>query len=138
MSKSDYLEAAVLAWFRGTTFPAAPTHVYIGLGHTAPDEDGSPVYELGSDGGYERVQYAAADWSAITQVGDAATISNDEPVTWPTATADYSHTATHFLVFDASTSGNLLRSGALATPRLIMDGDVDPTFAPGTLVMSES
>ncbi|MCG3176887.1 MAG: hypothetical protein MOGMAGMI_01851 [Candidatus Omnitrophica bacterium] len=132
---SDYFESAILNWFKGSTFPAAPTNLYASLHSAGPDEDGSPTNELTSDGSYARVAIPVADWSSITQDGGLATITNDEPVVFPTATANYSGTATHFCISDASTSGNLIICGELATPRAILNGDVDPTFAPGSLTV---
>ena len=48
---------------------------------------------------------------------------------FPTATASWG-TATHWAIYDASTSGNLLVHGALATPRVVASGDT-PRIAAG-------
>lgn len=38
---SDYLEDALLGWFKGTAFPTAPATVYIGLFTALPGDTGS-------------------------------------------------------------------------------------------------
>lgn len=113
---------------------SAPT-IYVGLSSTTPTESGGNVTEP-STGSYARVATAAADWNAATDA-DPSVIDNAEPIEFPTATADWAGGAdlTHFVLFDASTSGNVLASGALDTPKPVLDGDTI-SFAAGALDVS--
>ena len=61
-------------------------------------------------------------------------MANDGAVTFPAATASWG-TVTHFGVFDASSTGNLLYWGALTTSKTIGSGDT-ASFAVGTLTVS--
>jgi hypothetical protein len=134
LSKSNYLEEAILNWMKGTTFPAAPTNVYIALYTSDPTDADSGTEVTG--GSYARATFAVGDWSSITQPGGAATISNDVAIAFPTATDNWG-TVTHFGVRSASSGGNLFYHGSLSTPRTILNGDPTPTFASGALVISE-
>jgi hypothetical protein len=58
-------------------------------------------------------------------------MSNDGAITFPTATGNWG-TVTHFGIFDASTSGNLLVWGALAVSKVVNTGDT-ASFATGEL-----
>jgi len=62
-------------------------------------------------------------------------VKNNNPVTFPTATADWLAAAnlTYFLLYDALTSGNALISGALQVAKPVLNGDT-ATFAAGSLV----
>jgi len=113
---------------------SAPT-IYVGLSSTAPTESGGNVTEP-STGSYARVATAASDWNAATNA-DPSVIDNAEPIEFPTATADWLTGAdlTHFVLFDASTSGNVLASGELDTPKPVLDGDTI-SFAAGALDVS--
>jgi len=113
---------------------SAPT-IYVGLSSTTPTESGGNVTEP-STGSYARVATAASDWNAATNA-DPSVIDNAEPIEFPTATADWLTGAdlTHFVLFDASTSGNVLASGELDTPKPVLDGDTI-SFAAGALDVS--
>lgn len=50
-ANSDYIEAALLNWFRGTAFPAPPSAVYVHLSSTEIQEDGTG-YTLPTYTGY--------------------------------------------------------------------------------------
>jgi hypothetical protein len=139
MAKSDYLESAMLSWLKGTSFPAAPTTVYVGLHTAAPDEDASPTNELAATGSYARATITAASgWSAVSDDGSGRSqISNSGAVTFPTPSGNWG-TVTHFSLWSAATSGNMWYWGALGTSRNIQNGDQAPSFAASTLVVKES
>lgn len=117
MSKSNYLEAKLLDHALGTTSYTQPTAQHLAL-HTAnPDEDGSGAELTGT--GYAR---AAVDFNA-TSVGTGT-------ATGPTSAIEFTNSGgspwpqvTHFGVWDASSSGNLLYYGALTTAKTIAAGD---------------
>jgi len=112
---SDYLEDAIINWLRGTTFPAAPTTVYVALFTAAPNDAGGGTEVSG--GGYAR--------TAVTlgaPAGGAGATDNTATVTFPQASASWG-TVTHTAIFDALTAGNLLLHGALAASKAVGDGD---------------
>ena len=57
--------------------------------------------------------------------GSAAsgTSSNDNTVTFPTATADYNAQVTCLAIMNTSTSGNVLFYGSLSVPKTVTTGD---------------
>lgn len=133
MSNSNYLEAAILDWIRGTSFPAAPATVYVGLSTADPTEDGSGLAEPSTGNGYARQAMA---FDAVVQGADAATITNSASVSFGPATASWG-TVTHFAIFDAVTGGNMLRHAALTASRAVASGDT-ATYAAGALTLSQS
>jgi hypothetical protein len=112
---SNYMEDSITAWINGTTFPAAPTNTYVQLYSQDPTDAGSSTGAL-----FTRVTYAATGWTRGT--GGAGTLSNTNVITI-ISSADSAVTASHFAVFDASTSGNLLFYGALSASKSIAIGD---------------
>jgi hypothetical protein len=112
---SNYMEDSITAWINGTTFPAAPTNTYVQLYSQDPTDAGSSTGAL-----FTRVTYAATGWTRGT--GGAGTLSNTNVITI-TSSAGSAVTASHFAVFDASTSGNLLFYGALSASKSIAIGD---------------
>ena len=112
---SNYMEDAITAWINGTTFPSAPTNTYVQLYSQDPTDAGSATGAL-----YTRVTYAASGWTRGT--GGAGTLSNTNAITMQSS-AGSAATASHFAVFDAATSGNLLFHGALSASKSIAIGD---------------
>ena len=111
---SNYLENALVnATLRNTTY-TSPATVYVGLFTTDPTDAGSGTEVSG--GSYARQS------AAFAAPSDGASATSAD-VTFPQATANWG-TVTHFGVFDASSSGNLLYHGALDTSKAIETGDV--------------
>jgi hypothetical protein len=126
-AKSNYLELKVLDHFLGTASTSAPANVYLSL-HTAnPDEDGSGTEVSGN--GYSRniVTFASASG------GSAASNSVEEF----TASGGAFGTVSHFGIWDASSSGNMLYYGELTASKTIADGDT-LRFASGAITISEA
>lgn len=113
---------------------SVPT-IYVGLSSTTPAEDGSNVTEP-SSGSYARKSTAASDWNAATNA-DPSVVTNANAITFTTATGDWLSAAnlTYFVLFDASSGGNVLGSGSLTTAKPVLSGDT-PSFAAGTLSCS--
>lgn len=131
MSKSNYLENALLSHELGHSVWTRPANHYFAL-FTAAPSDGGGGTEI-SGGGYQRKQMAndGSLWSepADGEAANAVGIEFTEPTgSWGTIT--------HFGIFDAASGGNLLRWGALTTPRSISTGFV-PFFPVGSLVITE-
>ena len=115
---SDYMEDAITAWINGSAFPTpAPSATFVQLYNQSPTDAGSATGAL-----YSRTSVASGGWTRGT--GGAGTLSNTGIITI-TSSASSAATATHFGVFDASASGNLIFYGQL-TPsagKVISVGD---------------
>jgi hypothetical protein len=112
---SNYLENALLnATLRNTTY-TSPATVYAGLFTTDPTDAGSGSEVSGS--GYARKAITFAAPSNGVTTNSAAACEFDQ------ATGSWG-TITHFGIFDALTTGNLLYHGALTTSKTIASGDV--------------
>lgn len=109
---TDYMEAAVMNWFRGTNMPAAPANVYVGLFTVAPTDAGGGTEVSG--GGYGRV---AIPWSAIT----GGLIENVNQIAFAVASANWG-TVVAVGLFDAASGGNMVAWGALAANVTVNSG----------------
>lgn len=126
-SFSDYAENKIVDHLTGKTSFTKPT-AYIALFTAAPTDAGGGTEVAGSN--YARVATAASDWNAAS--GGAATNAAD--ITFPTPSGSWG-TVTHFAAFDASTVGNMLWWGDLATSK--SPGSGDPVkFPAGQLTVS--
>jgi hypothetical protein len=139
--KSDYLERALLRHLFRNTALSAPANVYVSL-HTADPTDAASGAEV-SGGSYARVTCTTGTsgtgaGSVFSDPGASGTISttNSSTITFPAPTANWG-TVTHFGIWDAASSGNLLYMGALGTSRTINNGDGAPSFAASALSISE-
>jgi len=129
VSKSDYLELEVLKWCTGQTnaLGTAPTP-YVGLYTTAPTDAGGGTEVSG--GSYARVS-SAGDWAAPA----SGSVTTNAEVAFPTASGSWG-TVVAFGIFDASTSGNLLRWANLSASKAVGSGDT-ARFASGALTFTE-
>ena len=121
MAKSNYLENKVLDHFLGTSSTSAPSNVYVGLFTSDPTDAGSGTEVSGN--GYTR---KVAAFSAAS----SGSTSNSSAIEF-TASGGSFGTVTHFGVFDASSSGNLLYHGALTASKIIADTDTLKISATG-------
>ena len=131
---SDYLEQDLLDLIFNKDAFTGPT-TYVALFTDDPTDAGSGTEVTG--GSYARVLVydngsGSPDWTVATVDAPGWKVVNDDDITFPTATASWG-TITHFAVFDASTSGNLLFHGALDEARVIGTDDVFK-FLAGLLV----
>lgn len=129
-AKTDFLEDRTLdrvlknnAQF-SYTFPAT---TYAALFTADPTDAGTQTSEV-SGNAYTR---QAITWGTIA----SAAVSNSVAVTYTTATGSWG-TVTHVGIMDASTAGNMLYKGALATPTAVGSGD-QVVFPIGTLSVGE-
>lgn len=111
---SDYLENEILDHILGTGAYSSPTAVYVGLSIASFNDDNSGTELTGN--GYARV---AATFAAAA----SGTASSNAAVEFPAATGSWG-TVSHFGIFDASTSGNLLIHGAFTASKVIATGDI--------------
>jgi|SRR5919109_3536417 hypothetical protein len=119
MSASNWLEDAWVKWaFTTTSVPTRPTAWYVSL-HTAdPTDTGGSEVTSGQDSAYARQSVTLATTGTNGQVKNS-TVAN-----FPAAASGSSYTVTHFGVYDASTSGNLLVSGALDISKAVTAGTI--------------
>lgn len=111
---SNYLENAIVnATLRNTSY-TSPATVYVGLFTTDPTDAGTGTEVSGGSYARQSASFAAPSNGASATSAD---------VTFPQATGSWG-TVTHFGVFDASSSGNLMYHGALVTSKTIEIGDV--------------
>lgn len=114
---SNYLEEAILnAVFRGQSF-TPPSSVYVALYVDNPTENDTGTEVSG--GGYERQEVT---FSAPTQDGSRAVISNQTEIVFDVATDDWG-TVTHVGIRDAKDGGNLLYYGELESSREVLESD---------------
>jgi hypothetical protein len=134
---SAYLENKILLWLSGTTFPAAPTNLFLAFFSTNPTDGGATVAGIETDyGSYARTSVAAATLFSAAPTGIPKTLTNVGTVAGPTcATTPSTFPVTGWGLYDAITAGNLLVSGAIGTPFQVIVGQT-PTFAAGALVGS--
>ena len=111
---SDYLENEILDHIlRNAAYTPAST-VYIGLS-TGSFADGNSGTEL-TGNSYAR-QSIAFDASS------GGTTDNTSAIDFPTATGSWG-TVSHWGLFDAATSGNLLIHGAFSVSKTVASGDI--------------
>jgi hypothetical protein len=111
---SNYLENALINVTLRATSYTAPTTVYVALFTTDPTDAGS---------GTECSGTAYARQSATFAAPSNGASSTNADVQFPQAGNSWG-TITHFGIYDALTTGNLLYHGALTTSKVIDTGDV--------------
>lgn len=139
MSKSNTTENDLMQTiFNNVALPSYGTIYYIGL-HTAdPGEAGVQTTNEAAYTDYARVAVArtAGGWSVV---GNAA--SNVAEITFPECNASFSpstETITHVSIGTASSgAGQILYSGALTAPGIIVSALDTPRFPAAALVIQE-
>lgn len=111
---SDYLENEILDHILGTGAYTMPSSVYVGLSTASFNDDNSGT-ELSGSGYTRKVATFAAAASGTT--------SNNAAVEFPAATGSWGDVS-HFGLFDASSSGNLLIHGAFSVSKTVSSGDI--------------
>ena len=111
---SNYLENALInATLRNTTY-TSPATVYAALFTSDPTDAGSGSEVSGGSYSREAIAFGSPSDGVST---------NSSAVEFDQATANWG-TITHFAIFDASSSGNMLYHGALTSSKTIETGDV--------------
>ena len=122
MTMSNYLEDAVANALRGnsagTSF-TAPTHVYVKL-HTGDPGEAGTSNAAGNTTRQEAI-FGASSGGVITTTAD---------VTWTSVST--SETYSHVSLWDNSSAGNCLGSGALTASKAVNSGDTF-TISSGSL-----
>jgi hypothetical protein len=125
---SDYWENKILDHIFGKGSYTPPT-IYVGLSTADPTDAGSGLAEP-SGNGYTRVQTSACDWNAASN----GTLKNSSDIIFNQATGNWG-TITHFALFDAATTGNMLAYGVLSQSKSISESDT-ARFEAGDLQIS--
>lgn len=126
-SISNYLEDELLDHIFNAAYTPVST-VYLALSTADPTDDGSGMAEP-SGNGYARkaITFSAASSRQIDQNAD---------VNFDQASGSWG-TITHWAIFDALTSGNMLAHGALSTSKQVVSGNT-PSVASGEVTISVS
>ena len=111
---SDYLELKVLDHVLSVTAYTMPSNVYVGLSTGSFGDDNSGTELSGNNYTRKEASFSAASSGEITTSGT---------VEFNAATGSWG-AISHFGIFDASTSGNLLIHGAFAAAKTIATGDI--------------
>jgi hypothetical protein len=136
-SATDYWEKRVLDHiFRDQSLGLNATNVWVGLFTAAPSDSAAGTEVSGNS--YARVATnrtaGSTVWNAATGTSPALT-DNTGTITFPTATGSWG-TVTHFGIFDAATTGNLLYWADLTASKAIANGDT-ASFAAGALDITQ-
>ena len=115
-SLADYAENKVLDHLTGKTSYSMPT-AYIALSTTTVTDAGGNVTEP-AGGSYARVTTSGGDWNAAS----SGSTTNAVAITFTTATGTWG-AITDYVVYDASTSGNVIGYGVLDDAQTILSGD---------------
>lgn len=102
---------------RGEAF-TVPSTLYLALFTSDPTDNNITVNEV--SGAWYARQVTGA-WAA--PVGTGNTTSNSNQIQFPAVTGS-SATISHWGIYDASSSGNMLYSGAFTSPKTFNVGDV--------------
>lgn len=131
MPFTTFMDNAVLNEFFGGTNYVPPATVHIGLSTTAPTKASGNVSEP-VGGSYARV--AVTNNATNFPNASGGVKNNGTVITFAEATASWG-TVAHWLIYDASTGGNLLAYGALTASKTIDIGDT-PSFNASTLTLT--
>ena len=127
---STYAERKLLDHvFKNTSYTSP--QAYIGLFTSDPTDSASGTEVSGN--GYARIRIDNK-MSSATANSDNSQITNSSVITFSAASGGAFGTITHIGIFDASSSGNLLAHGALASSKVISDGDTFQINASGLVI----
>lgn len=127
MSKTNYLENAIVNHVLRNTAYTSPTSVHIGLFTAAPGEAGGGTEVSGNAYARQAVTFGAPT--------DGVCL-NTALVQFPIATPSGWGTVTHFAIFDAATGGNMLYHAALGAS-LVVNASTRVEFAIGQISVGE-
>ena len=122
---SDYLELKFLDHFTGTASTSAPSAVYLGLSTGSLGDDNGGTELSGNNYTRKAITFASAS---------SGSIASNASVEFNSATGSWG-VISHFGLYDASSSGNLLFHGAFSASKTIASGDV-LKVASGSLTIS--
>ena len=110
MSLSDYAENEIADWLGGNGAPGANASPYVKLHTGDPGEDGT------ANAATETTRKAFSGGASAGGV-----VTSDAALTWTSVAG--TETYSHISMWDASTAGNCLGSGALGASKAVTAGD---------------
>jgi len=119
MPLTYYTDNALINQLFGNTAYSTPTTYYFGLSTSAPAQGGTGVTEP-SGNGYARV--AVTNNTTNFPAASNGSKTNGTAITFPTSTGSWG-TVSYFVIYDASSAGNLIAYGALNNPQTVSSGD---------------
>lgn len=111
---SDYAENKVLDVLGANATFTAPSNVYLGLSTGSLGDDNSGTELSGNNYSRVSVSFGAAA---------SGTMSNDAAIEFAAATGSWG-SVSHWGLYDAASSGNLLVHGSFSAAKTISSGDV--------------
>lgn len=126
-AKSNYLEGKLIEHVLRNTSYTSPSAVYLSLHTSNPDEDNSGTEVSGNGYSRQAITFGAHSNGACANTSEETF----------TASGGSFGTVSHFGIFDASSSGNLLYYGALTASKVVADGD-SLKFAAGSVTITEA
>ena len=126
MSKTNYLEDALLNHVLRHTAYTSPGTVYLGLYTVSPSETGGGTEVAGGSYARQPVTFGAPSGGSTSNTAD---------VTFPMATAPWG-TVAAFALHDSPTGANILYFADMASPREILTND-QLRFPAGQLTVQE-
>jgi hypothetical protein len=128
-SISDFLEVELLDHVFQAAATYTPPTIYIALSTADPTDNASGIAEP-SGNGYSRKAHSA--WNAAA----TRAITNNGVITFAQASGAWG-TITHYAIYDAITTGNMLAHGSLATSKSVVNGNT-PSIATTEISVSFS
>lgn len=117
MRASNYLEDNIINYFFRNQQVNQPGQLYIALYKTNPTDADTGAEVVGGAYARQRVTFVVP-----SQQADRATVSNQERIEFPTATAEWGEIS-YFGIRDSQTGGNLLVYGTFNKPTTITEGN---------------
>ena len=122
---SDYLELKFLDHFLSVASTSSPSAVYLGLATGSIGDDASGSELTGNNYSRKAITFASAS---------SGSIASNANVEFDPATGNWG-SVSHWGIFDASSSGNLLFHGSFTSAKTIASGDI-LKVASGSLTIS--
>lgn len=121
MNLSDYLEKKINDHIFGGPDYIRPSTIYVGLFTSAPSDGGGGTEISGN--GYARLAITNNTTNFPGATSGTGTKTNGVQLSFAAASGGNWGTVTHYALFDAASSGNMLMHGELGTSRAVNDGD---------------
>lgn len=124
---SDYLEGEIAKWIIGTDMQPAPDAVYVALFNGDPTDTGAGGDDVTTD-----IRAAGRVAATFSRSGGVLTSNADVDF----GDADTLTDISHFAIFDAATTGNMLGSNALTGGAKTVGAGTTVVFPSGDLTVS--
>lgn len=125
---SNYMQTSILNWIKGTTFPAAPAAVFVGLYDGDPTDAANAGVEVTNS--IRTAGRVAVSFGTITTNN---TITNSVEVDF--GLAANSADVTHFALFTTDVGGVMIGSAALSSVEAVVTND-QVKFPVGSLTIT--